>query len=57
MGGGFGGCTINLIKSDKVANYLAKLSDAYSQKFSKSLTPIFVEVSEGVRADTAMTDV
>ena len=54
MGGGFGGCTINLIKSDEVANYLADLSDAYSQEFSKSLTPIFVEVSEGVRANTAI---
>ena len=33
MGGGFGGCTINLIKSDEVANYLVDLSDAYSQSF------------------------
>lgn len=55
MGGGFGGCTINLVKSDEVANYLADLSEAYSQRFSKSLTPIFVEVSEGVRANSSKT--
>ena len=54
MGGGFGGCTINLVKSDEVANYLADLSEAYNQRFSKSLTPIFVEVSDGVRADTTI---
>ena len=55
MGGGFGGCTINLVKSDDLANYLADLSNAYYQRFSKSLTPIFVEVSEGVLANSSIT--
>lgn len=54
MGGGFGGCTINLVKSDEVANYITDISEAYLHKFSKSLTPIFVEVSEGVHASTAI---
>ncbi|UOB18645.1 galactokinase [Abyssalbus ytuae] len=48
MGGGFGGCTINLIHKDKTEEYIGEISEAYKNKFSISLTPIHVSVSEGV---------
>ena len=47
MGGGFGGCTINLLKKSEVENVIEKLSKAYLDKFGIALTPYQVSVSEG----------
>ena len=47
MGGGFGGCTINLLKKTEVENIIEKLSKAYQEKFGIGLTPYQVSVSEG----------
>ena len=47
MGGGFGGCTINLLKKTEVENVIEKLSKAYQEKFGIALTPYQVSVSEG----------
>ena len=47
MGGGFGGCTINLLKKTEVENVIEKLSKAYLDKFGIALTPYQVSVSEG----------
>ncbi len=33
MGGGFGGCTINLIHEDAISNYIEKVSKAYFKEF------------------------
>ena len=33
MGGGFGGCTINLVKDDKVATFVKNASEAYEKQF------------------------
>ena len=38
MGGGFGGCTINLIHEDAIENYVEKISKAYFAKFNIELT-------------------
>ena len=38
MGGGFGGCTINLIRADAVDSFLADASKAYLDKFDLKLT-------------------
>ncbi len=38
MGGGFGGCTINLIHEDAIENYVEKVSKAYFEKFNIELT-------------------
>ena len=46
MGGGFGGCTINLLKKTVVENVIEKLSKAYLDKFGIALTPYQVSVSE-----------
>jgi len=37
MGGGFGGCTINLIYKDAVEEVCAKLKDLYSARFNRDL--------------------
>jgi len=49
MGGGFGGCTINLILKQHRAAFINEISDAYIKKFGISLTPIVVTISSGVR--------
>lgn len=48
MGGGFGGCTINLVKTESEQAFITALNDAYQQKFDKSITPISVKISDGV---------
>ena len=49
MGGGFGGCTINLIHSDFIDNFLDEIGDDYSKKFSLDLTPIITSLGDGLR--------
>lgn len=48
MGGGFGGCTINLIHRDFLDSYVAAVSNDYKNQFNLSLSPIEVEISNGV---------
>ena len=38
MGGGFGGCTINIVHKDFVAEYTKEASIAYFKKFNIKLT-------------------
>jgi len=47
MGGGFGGCTINLIEKTAVEDFIASTSKAYKNKFNKDCSVYFVELSEG----------
>ncbi|WBL26846.1 galactokinase [Zunongwangia sp. HGR-M22] len=47
MGGGFGGCTINLIEADKIDEYVAEAAEAYFKKFNIKLDTIAVSPSEG----------
>lgn len=48
MGGGFGGCTINLIHQDGLKDFISSTSEAYQNKFNIKLTPIKVAISNGV---------
>ena len=48
MGGGFGGCTINLVEEDFVNEFMNLASKAYKQKFDVNLTSILVATSNGV---------
>jgi galactokinase len=48
MGGGFGGCTINLIKKGFEQAFVTELNQQYQQKFNLSITPIEVQLSNGV---------
>lgn len=38
MGGGFGGCTINLIHKDAIDNYIKEVSEAYEKTFNIKLS-------------------
>ena len=48
MGGGFGGCTINLVEEGFVNEFMDLASKAYKQKFDINLTSILVATSNGV---------
>lgn len=49
MGGGFGGCTINLVQKGNLEIFVQGLNSAYEQQFGKQITPIAVTLSDGVR--------
>lgn len=47
MGGGFGGCTLNIIKDETPQSFLDEVSKKYVQEFGRSLSAYFVETSSG----------
>lgn len=47
MGGGFGGCTINLIARSEVKAFAETASKAYKNKFNKDCSVYFIELSQG----------
>ncbi|MDP7568049.1 MAG: galactokinase [Flavobacteriales bacterium] len=49
MGGGFGGCTINLIKKDEVEVFVSNAAEKYQLKFGKSISAYPVNISGGIQ--------
>lgn len=47
MGGGFGGCTISMIKKDAVQDYAEKTAAAYLEKFGRNCSVYEVSLSQG----------
>lgn len=47
MGGGFGGCTINIIHRSKVAAFIDAVSRDYKNQFGITLTPYEVSIENG----------
>ncbi|MBK6936605.1 MAG: galactokinase [Chitinophagaceae bacterium] len=47
MGGGFGGCTINIIHKDAVNEIVTSLSDAYAKDLGKELKHYLVNIEDG----------
>ncbi|WP_439130864.1 galactokinase [Polaribacter sp.] len=47
MGGGFGGCTINLIAKTAAKAFAETASKAYKNKFDKDCSVYFIELSQG----------
>ncbi len=47
MGGGFGGCTINLIEKEHARLFAERTSIAYKNKFNKMCSVYFIELSQG----------
>jgi galactokinase len=47
MGGGFGGCTINIIKKEGVEKFLADATTAYQKKFQLDPEVIRVQIGDG----------
>lgn len=49
MGGGFGGCTINLIEKNRMDEFVEEISKVYRNQFEIDLTPIQVSIGDGAR--------
>ena len=47
MGGGFGGCTINILKKEVVEQFSAQVTEAYQHKFGKACSIYEVELADG----------
>jgi galactokinase len=50
MGGGFGGCTINLVRKDAVENYSLKVREKYVATFKKEPDFYSINLCEGVHS-------
>ncbi len=50
MGGGFGGCTINLVKNDAIESFQDFMNLAYQHEFQKTLQSYEVKISNGVES-------
>jgi galactokinase len=49
MGGGFGGCTLNLVEADAADNFIKNISLAYHKTFNIYLQSYIVNISNGVQ--------
>ncbi len=49
MGGGFGGCTINLVKNDLYDNFIAKVRKEFNDKYGHEPMIYDVVISDGAR--------
>ena len=49
MGGGFGGCTLNIVKEDYIDLFINDISQAYLEKFNIKLTPHIVKTNNGAK--------
>lgn len=47
MGGGFGGCTINIVKEAGVPAFIEKATNAYQEKFDITLAAYITETGDG----------
>jgi len=47
MGGGFGGCTINIVKKEELEKYAEEVSEAYRKQFNKECSVYFIKLSNG----------
>ena len=49
MGGGFGGCTINLMRNELVQTFVDEVQRTYHARFGIDCKPIAVEIGAGAR--------
>jgi galactokinase len=47
MGGGFGGCTINLVAKKDVPDFVRKITDAYRSRYKVEMNVYDVSISNG----------
>ncbi|MGX5817539.1 galactokinase [Chitinophaga lutea] len=51
MGGGFGGCTINLVKTDAVPSFTALVQSAYLERYGKTPEVYVTSIVDGARVE------
>ncbi|MFK7826772.1 MAG: galactokinase [Oligoflexales bacterium] len=49
MGGGFGGCTLNLVKADACENFLAEVLTSYAKEFKINTHGFIFDLVDGVK--------
>ena len=49
MGGGFGGCTLSLIKESLIDKFIKEIKQEYFSKFKRKLNPIIANLNEGIQ--------
>ena len=47
MGGGFGGCTINLVEEEAIEGLVERIGDAYSRAMNKELKAYVAQIEQG----------
>jgi galactokinase len=47
MGGGFGGCTINLVEKTAVQKFVSDLKSNYANRFEREMSPYYVTIENG----------
>jgi galactokinase len=47
MGGGFGGCTINIVKEEAIDDLVDQLEESYQKAMGKELTAYIAQIEEG----------
>ncbi|HKZ38126.1 MAG TPA: galactokinase [Chryseolinea sp.] len=47
MGGGFGGCTINLVKKGEVKSFISAMFEVYNEKFKINMASYVVSLKDG----------
>jgi galactokinase len=47
MGGGFGGCTINIVETSQVDNFILKISESYKKQFNVKMNTYVVSIQDG----------
>ena len=57
MGGGFGGCTINLVKKNAVDETIAKLTHLYKTVINKDLKAYVTDIKEGAKVVKGSIDI
>ncbi len=50
MGGGFGGCTINIVKNEAIEQLIEELSKLYAEEFDRKLDAYVVETGDGAQS-------
>ncbi|BDD00218.1 galactokinase [Persicobacter psychrovividus] len=51
MGGGFGGCTINLVRTNAVDSFIEMQTEAYQKQFNRKLVCYTVVTGDGARVE------
>ena len=49
MGGGFGGCTINIVQNEAIPGFISAASRSYEDKFNKTPESYVVRLDDGVK--------